>query len=57
MNLIKQLAELVGFHESYTDAYGKLVYAKDEAQRSLLNAMGYNLDNDVAIQQHISQYR
>lgn len=55
MNLIKKLAELVGFHESYTDAYGKQVYAKDEAQRSLLNAMGYNLDNDAAIQQHISQ--
>ena len=53
MNLIEQLAALVGFHASYTDSFGKEVYAKDEARRLLLNAMGYKLDDENTLQQQI----
>lgn len=48
-HLIEQLADLVGFHQSYTDSYGKQVFAKDEARHALLKAMGYDLSNDEVI--------
>ncbi len=42
-HLIEQLANLVGFHQSYIDSYGNQVFAKDDARQSLLKAMGYDL--------------
>ena len=44
--LTEKLAELVGFHKSYTDCFGEQVSPKEEALNSLLNAMGYNLTCD-----------
>ncbi|NQZ83045.1 MAG: 4-alpha-glucanotransferase [Colwellia sp.] len=59
MNMTAQLtatlAELVGFHQSYTDSFGRLVFAKDEARHSLLNAMGYDLSNEKILQQQITK--
>ncbi len=55
MNLIEQLAELVGFHATYTNSFGKQVYAKDEARHSLLNAMGYDLSSDEKINASITE--
>jgi 4-alpha-glucanotransferase len=49
MNLIEKLAELVGFHTTYTNSFGEQVYAKNEARHSLLNAMGYDLSSDEKI--------
>jgi 4-alpha-glucanotransferase len=46
MNLIDQLAESVGFYSSYTGAFGDLVFAKDQAKRALLEAMGFELDDE-----------
>ena len=46
MSLIEQLAELVGFHSSYTGAFGNQVIAKDQAKIALLKAMGYQLDDE-----------
>jgi 4-alpha-glucanotransferase len=53
--LIEKLAELVGFHQSYIDSYGRLVFAKAEARHSLLSAMGYDLSNENVLQQQITQ--
>ncbi|MGL1956099.1 MAG: 4-alpha-glucanotransferase [Colwellia sp.] len=53
--LTEQLAELVGFHKSYTDSYGNLVFPKDEARQSLLLAMGYDLSSDDALNSQIIQ--
>lgn len=53
-DLTEQLADLVGFHKSYTDCFGNQVTPKDEALYSLLNAMGYNLDCDDSLQQQIT---
>ena len=44
MSLIEQLADLVGFHPSYTGTFGDTVYAKDQAKSALLKAMGFDLD-------------
>jgi len=52
-HLIEKLAELVGFHQSYTDSYGDIVFAKDEARQSLLQAMGYDLSSDNVLEQQI----
>jgi 4-alpha-glucanotransferase len=49
MNLIDQLAETLGFHSSYTGAFGDQVFAKDQAKRALLEAMGYELDDELLI--------
>ncbi len=51
--LIEQLAQLVGFHQSYTDSYGNQVFAKDEARHALLKAMGYDLSTDDIIEPQI----
>lgn len=53
MNLIAQLAQTVGFHASYYDAFGNHVFSSEQAYRSLLSAMGYNLDNDETIKESI----
>ena len=55
MNLIEKLAELVGFHTTYTNSFGEKVYAKDEARHSLLNAMGYDLSCDEKIAASITE--
>lgn len=55
MNLIEKLAELVGFHATYTNSFGEQVYAKDEARHSLLNAMGYDLSSDESINRSITE--
>ncbi|KGJ99666.1 4-alpha-glucanotransferase [Thalassotalea sp. ND16A] len=44
MSLVQQLAEQVGFYSSYTGTFGDQVVAKEQAQRALLTAMGYQLD-------------
>jgi 4-alpha-glucanotransferase len=49
MNLIDQLAEILGFHSSYTGAFGDQVFAKDQAKRALLEAMGYKLNDELLI--------
>ncbi|MBU2870689.1 4-alpha-glucanotransferase [Colwellia sp. E2M01] len=46
MDLIGKLADIVGFHESYTGTFGDKVFATDEAKRALLNAMGFDLDDE-----------
>ena len=54
-HLIEQLAQLVGFHQGYTDSFGKQVFAKDEARHALLKAMGYDLTSDEAIEPQIKR--
>jgi len=54
MNLIEKLADLVGFHRSYTDSYGNQVQANESARHSLLIAMGYDLSNNDAINASIT---
>jgi 4-alpha-glucanotransferase len=54
MNLIEQLADLVGFHRSYTDSYGHQVHANESARHSLLSAMGYDLSSDQAVNTSIT---
>ena len=49
MNLIEKLADLIGFHRSYTDSYGNQVHANESARHNLLIAMGYDLSNDDTI--------
>jgi 4-alpha-glucanotransferase len=55
MNLIEKLAELVGFHPTYTNSFGDQIYAKDEARHSLLNAMGYDLTSDEKVKVSITE--
>lgn len=55
MDNIQQLAELVGFHDSYVDSSGKQVFALDQARRALLTAMGYDLTDNKKLQQSISE--
>ncbi|MCW8834548.1 MAG: hypothetical protein OQK03_14625, partial [Colwellia sp.] len=52
-HLIEQLAQLVGFHQSYTDSFGKQVFAKDEARHALLKAMGYDLSSIEVLEKQI----
>ena len=54
MNLIEKLADLVGFHRSYTDCFGNFVSANEQARHSLLQAMGYDLSTDEVIEQAIA---
>ncbi|MBA6383237.1 4-alpha-glucanotransferase [Colwellia sp. BRX10-9] len=54
MNLIEKLADLVGFHRSYTDSYGHQVPANESARHSLLCAMGYDLSNNHTINNSIT---
>lgn len=49
--LIEELADLVGFHESYIDSFGSLKAPNPKALESLLVAMGYNLTNNKDIAQ------
>jgi 4-alpha-glucanotransferase len=46
MSLIEELANIVGFHTSYTGTFGEQVVANDQARRAMLNAMGFKLDNE-----------
>jgi len=55
MDLIEQLAELVGFHQSYIDSYGNRVEANKDARRTLLIAMGYCLDSEEQLNEQITQ--
>jgi 4-alpha-glucanotransferase len=48
MSLIAQLADIVGFHSSYTGTFGDQVIATDAARGALLQAMGFELD-DVSL--------
>jgi 4-alpha-glucanotransferase len=50
MNLIEQLADLVGFHPDYTGTFGQPVVAKNQAKRALLKAMGFQLDDESLTQ-------
>jgi len=55
MDLIEKLADLVGFHSTYVNIFGEQVFVNDGARRSLLNAMGYNLDSEQALTQSIDE--
>ena len=46
MSLIEQLAEIVGFHSSYTGAFGDHVLTNDRARQALLKAMGFKVDDE-----------
>ena len=46
MSLIEQLANIVGFHSSYTGAFGDQVITNDIARRALLKVMGFGLDDE-----------
>jgi 4-alpha-glucanotransferase len=50
MSLIEQLADIMGFHSSYTGAFGDKVVAKDQTKRALLKAMGFELDDESLTQ-------
>ena len=50
MSLIEQLAAIVGFHSSYTGAFGDQVSTNDHARRVLLEAMGFDLDDESLTQ-------
>jgi len=49
MNLIEQLADLVGFHRSYINCFNHQVNINEQARNSLLQAMGYDLSSEQAI--------
>ena len=53
MSLIAQLADIVGFHSSYTGTFGDQVIAKDAARGALLQAMGFKLD-EVSLTESIA---
>ncbi len=55
MNLIEKLAELVGFHHSYLDCFGREVFAKAQARESLLTAMGYDISCETSLQNSITE--
>ena len=46
MSLITQLADIVGFHSSYTGTFGDQVHANNQAKCALLKAMGFKLDDE-----------
>jgi 4-alpha-glucanotransferase len=46
MSLIKQLADILGFHSSYTGSFGDQIMVTEQARRALLEAMGFNLDDE-----------
>ena len=50
MDRIEQLAEIVGFHASYNGTFGEQVFAKNEAKRALLAAMGFSLNEESLTQ-------
>ena len=50
MSLIEQLANIVGFHSSYTGAFGDQVITNDIARRALLKVMGFGLDDESLTQ-------
>lgn len=54
MNQIKQLADLVGFHRSYIDCFGRHVPANEQAEHALLTAMGYDLENEAKLAESIN---
>lgn len=54
MSLIKKLADLVGFYQSYFDSFGRNVTANEEALSVLLTAMGYDLSSDDKIVESIN---
>ena len=49
MKHIEQLAKLLGFHASYTNSFGELVSANEQARRLLISAMGYDIDDEAAL--------
>lgn len=56
MTALKELASLVGFHESYTDSFGQQIEATDESRIALLNAMGYEVASDDQIRHTIDTF-
>uniref|UniRef100_A0A486XT93 4-alpha-glucanotransferase n=1 Tax=Rheinheimera sp. BAL341 TaxID=1708203 RepID=A0A486XT93_9GAMM len=55
MELIKQLAALAGLQDSYVHAQGHTEVISLDKQQAILQAMGFDLSSDQAIQQQISQ--
>lgn len=50
MTPIEKLANQVGFHNSYVNSFGNQVFATDESRSSLLQAMGFNVSSNEAIE-------
>lgn len=55
MELIKQLAQLAGLQDSYVHAQGHTEVVGLDKQQTILQAMGYDLSSDAAIQGHITE--
>lgn len=55
MKLIKQLAALVGLQDSYVHAQGHTEVISLDKQQAILQAMGYDLTSDDALQQKITE--
>ena len=55
MELIKQLAVLAGLQDSYVHAQGHTEVIGLDKQQAILQAMGYDLSSDEAIQHQINQ--
>jgi 4-alpha-glucanotransferase len=55
MELIRQLAALAGLQDSYVHAQGHTEVIGLDKQQAILEAMGFDLSSESAIQQHIQQ--
>ena len=55
MQLIKQLARLAGLQDSYVHAQGHTEVVSLDKQQAILQAMGYDLSSEDALQQHITE--
>ncbi|WP_166838462.1 4-alpha-glucanotransferase [Rheinheimera pleomorphica] len=55
MELIKQLATLAGLQDSYVHAQGHTEVISLDKQQAILQAMGFDLSSEPAIQQQINQ--
>jgi 4-alpha-glucanotransferase len=55
MELIKQLAALAGLQDSYVHAQGHTEVVSLDKQQAILQAMGFDLSSEQALQQHINQ--
>ena len=51
MDLVEQLAGLVGFYKSYTGTFGEEVQSTSKTRKSLLASMGYGVEGDKVIKE------
>ncbi|MCY7294033.1 4-alpha-glucanotransferase [Alteromonas sp. a30] len=53
-SLIEKLVELRGIESNYVDAWGDAVQISDDTKSMLLGAMGYDVENEEALEKRIS---